>query len=152
MIRKPSVITGDMASEHAQSKHRGLVCLFVAGMSAVALALMLLCCATPVQAAESSSDGQDSQGNEPPSTFTPFHLSHGSVYTESHARGDLPQLAFDRSPGSKSWNNSIAVCAVSTNDNTRDVREWVQFQRCASDACSPSVRDQRTCCQSNDAE
>lgn len=128
-----------MASEHAQLKRRGLLCLCVAGMSAVALALLLLCCAASVQAAESSGDDLDTQDDESPSPLIPYHLSHGAFYTETHARGDLPQLAFDRSPGSKSWNNSVAVCAVSTHDNTRDVREWVQFQRCASDAPSPSV-------------
>lgn len=97
---------------------------------ATALALLVLCSVAVARAVKDHSSAQVSEEEAPPSKPIPFHLSHGHFYTESHAKGDLPQLPISRSPTHKSWNNSVAICAVTKLDHTTDVREWVQYHRC----------------------
>ena len=35
-------------------------------------------------------------------------------------------------PFSLEWDNSIAGCAIARQEDTRDVREWLQYHRCAN--------------------
>ena len=41
------------------------------------------------------------------------------------------QLNLSHSPWAKGWNNSIMICSVMKNENITDVREWLQYYRCA---------------------
>ena len=42
---------------------------------------------------------------------------------------NLPGLPADRSPDGATWSNSIAVCAIMRDENTTDVREWLEYQQ-----------------------
>lgn len=51
-------------------------------------------------------------------------------YQRAHQRGDLPELPEYRSPQGKEWTNSVAICAITKDENTTDVREWVLYHKC----------------------
>lgn len=96
----------------------------------LALAALSSCATFSAEAANEDKEAEDVQLKEASSKPVPPHLTHGRIYTDAHAFGDLPQLPTDRSPADSSWSNSVAICAVSKMDNTTDLREWVQYNRC----------------------
>ena len=44
---------------------------------------------------------------------------------------NLPWLPPSHAPDSPEWRNSVALCTVMYNENVTDVREWLQYYRCA---------------------
>lgn len=42
-------------------------------------------------------------------------------------------------PFSKDWANTVAICAIMRKEKTEDVREWLQYHRCALVLCKLTV-------------
>lgn len=42
-------------------------------------------------------------------------------YRRAHKRGDLPVMPEYRAPNGTEWTNSVAICAITKDENTTDV-------------------------------
>lgn len=101
-------------------------------MRAVALAVIVLCGIAAAEQVTNSTELREEQTrDELGSKLLPKLQIYDEIYADAHENGDLPQLPINRSPVDASWNNSVAICALSETDYTSDVREWVQFHKCA---------------------
>ena len=49
---------------------------------------------------------------------------------------DMPALPPLHAPDSPTWKDTVAVCAIMRDENITDVREWLQYYRCAAAASS----------------
>eukprot|EP00892_Ulva_mutabilis_P000947 jgi/Ulvmu1/10853/UM007_0027.1 len=57
----------------------------------------------------------------------PPHRKFTSIWDDTHAAGDLPELASSHGPNSAQWSNSVAICATMKDENSTDVREWLLY-------------------------
>jgi hypothetical protein len=51
--------------------------------------------------------------------------------TNMKRRRALPPLPINHAPWHPEWSNNMAICTIMRQENVTDVREWLDYYRCA---------------------